>query len=106
MAKGGPADHRRDAPRPQNRGGGEPIPAGPVLPPQRRGPSTTGAAPPQGGHSPAGGSLSEDGERIRAERDRAQPGTVRDPPLLRLAGQRSRVEGVEGVEPRSEEQTS
>src|ERR1035441_4335225 len=64
MAKGGPADHRRDAPRPQNRGGGGPIPAGPVLPPQRRCPSTTGAAPPQGGHSPAGGSLSEDRERL------------------------------------------
>src|ERR1035441_9072768 len=94
MAKGGPADHRRDAPRPQNRGGGGPIPAGPVLPPQRRCPSTTGAAPPQGGHSPAGGSLSEDGERIRAERDRAQPGTVRDPSLIRLAGQRSRVEAL------------
>src|ERR1039458_9693584 len=78
----------------RRRGGGGPIPAGPVLPPQRRCPSTTGAAPPQGGHSPAGGSLSEDRERIRAERDRPQPGTIRDPPLLRLAGQRSRVEAL------------
>ena len=80
MAQGGPADHRRDAPQPQRRGGRGPFPAGPVLPPQRLCPSTASPAPAQGGHSPAGGPLSERRKHLRPAGDRTQPGTVRDLP--------------------------